>query len=202
VLFQRFGQADTSGTREHGGAGLGLAICNDYLRLMGGELDCRSAPDQGSVFSFELTLPVAALIGETGAPAAAGGLQVLVVDDNAVNRRVAELILDSAGIEHASAVNGQEALEAVTGGGFDAVLMDIQMPVMDGLEATRRIRAWERETGRARTPIIIVSANGLTEHVDAGRAAGADDHVAKPVSAASLLGALSRPLEPGRAAVA
>ena len=201
MLYERFGQADTSGTREHGGAGLGLAICNDYLRLMGGELECRSAPDHGSVFSFELTLPVQAA-QVAGAPVAApeGALQVLVVDDNAVNRRVAELILDSAGIQHTSVVNGLEAFEAVMGGGFDAVLMDIQMPVMDGLEATRRIRSWEQETGRARTPIIVVSANGLQEHVDAGRAAGADDHVAKPVSAAGLLGALSTRLEALRAA--
>ena len=203
MLFQRFGQADTSGTREHGGAGLGLAICNDYLRLMGGELDCRSAPDQGSVFSFELTLPLVAA-GQRDATESghAGPCRVLVVDDNAANRRVAELILDSAGIEHASAVNGQEAVEAMISGGFDAVLMDIQMPVMDGLEATRRIRAWEEQTGHTRAPIIIVSANGLREHVDAGRAAGADDHVAKPISAASLLGALSPRLEAAQSAAA
>jgi CheY-like chemotaxis protein len=87
-------------------------------------------------------------------------------------------------------VNGAEAVDAAKTGGFDAILMDIQMPVMDGFEATRLIRAWEAETGRQRMPILIVSANGLQEHVDAGKAAGADGHLNKPVSVPQLLGAL------------
>jgi CheY-like chemotaxis protein len=116
---------------------------------------------------------------------------VLVVDDNPVNRRVLELILESAGLEHAAAGNGAEALQAAQGGDFDAILMDIQMPVMDGLEATRRIRQWETDSGRTPRPIYIVSANCLPEHVAAGEAAGADGHIAKPVSAAKVLGALA-----------
>jgi CheY-like chemotaxis protein len=113
-----------------------------------------------------------------------------VVDDNEINRQVLGLILDAAGIEHAAAEDGRAGLEAAETGGFDAVLMDIQMPVMDGFEATRRIRAWETAVGRSRMPIFIVSANGLQEHVDAGAAAGADGHLSKPVSAPQLLGAL------------
>ena len=123
---------------------------------------------------------------------------MLVVDDNPVNRQVLELILGSVGIPHASVENGLQAVEAVTTGDFDAVLMDIQMPVMDGLEATRRIRQWERDEQRGHAPIVIVSANGLQEHVDAGRAAGADAHLTKPVSAAALL----TELEQQRAVVA
>ncbi|MFL5297889.1 MAG: ATP-binding protein [Phenylobacterium sp.] len=212
-LFQRFGQADGSATRRHGGAGLGLAICHEYVRLMGGEIVCHSTPGQGSVFTFMLELPVAA---DGAAPARkrarkpkpaaqpepqdAGGLKVLVVDDNAVNRQVMELILEAAGIDHASAEDGRAGLEAMQTGVYDAVLMDIQMPVMDGLEATRRIRAWEASTGRARAPILIVSANCLREHVEAGRAAGADAHLNKPIAAVELIETLQAQLTLAQAA--
>lgn len=115
---------------------------------------------------------------------------MLIVDDNEINRQVLGLILDSVGIEYASAEDGKAGVEAATTGGFDAVLMDIQMPVMDGFEATRRIRAWEAGAARPRMPIYIVSANGLQEHVEAGIAAGADGHLNKPVSVPQLLGML------------
>ena len=191
-LFQRFSQADGSATRRQGGAGLGLAICDEYVRLMGGELDCESVPGEGSVFSFTLELPVR----EAAAPAPAvewppGRFRVLVVDDNPVNRQVLELVLESVGVEHASVTNGAEAVEAMMTEGFDAALMDIQMPVMDGLEATRGIRAWEAEAGRPRAPILIVSANCMKEHVDAGRMAGADGHINKPIAVAELLSMLA-----------
>jgi signal transduction histidine kinase/NO-binding membrane sensor protein with MHYT domain/CheY-like chemotaxis protein len=203
TLFQRFRQADSSATRKHGGAGLGLAICDQFVRLMGGELSCHSTPGEGSVFSFTLDLPVyapaprAAASAELDAPVAG---KVLIVDDNPVNRQVLELILGSVGIDHASVENGREALEAFETGGYDAVLMDIQMPVMDGLEATRRIRAWERREQRPRSPILIVSANCLKEHVDAGRAAGADAHLNKPISAAELISTLDQQLRLAQAA--
>jgi len=193
-LFGRFQLGDDSATRKHGGAGLGLAICQEYVRLMGGELDCVSALGQGSAFAFSLDLPALAetpaAVGPGVAPGAPGQFRVLVVDDNAVNRQVLGLILDSVGIEHAEVENGRDGVEAATAGGFDAVLMDIQMPVMDGFEATRRIRGWEKDAGRPRMPIYIVSANCLQEHVDAGIAAGADGHISKPVSVAQLVGAL------------
>ena len=200
--FMSFGQADASSTRRHGGAGLGLAICSQHVRLMGGEIVCHSTPGQGSVFTFTLELP-ARTAAKKSVPArrraarkipqaamAGHAPRVLVVDDNAVNRQVMELILESVGADHASARDGREGVEAIQGGDFDAVLMDIQMPVMDGLEATRRIRAWEKSLGRPRTPILIVSANCLAEHVAAGQAAGADAHLNKPIKAAELLGEL------------
>ena len=201
TLFTRFQQADESSTRRHGGAGLGLAICRQYVALMGGDLDCVSAEGQGSTFAFTLKLPPAAEVEDAGEPmgllvgnavqvAEPGRFRVLIVDDNDVNRQVLGLILDAAGIEHAEAEDGRAGVDAAVTGGFDAILMDIQMPVMDGFEATRRIRDWERDQGRARMPIYIVSANGLQEHVDAGVAAGADGHLNKPVSVPQLLGAL------------
>jgi signal transduction histidine kinase/ActR/RegA family two-component response regulator len=199
TLFGRFQVGDDSSTRQHGGAGLGLAICQQYVRLMGGELDAASKPGHGAVFGFTLDLPALAAPqpDETDVadeverdPAEAGRFRVLVVDDNAVNRQVLGLILDSVGIEHAEAEDGREGLDAVTTGGFDAVLMDLQMPVMDGFEAMRRIRAWESQAGRPRLPIYVVSANCLQEHVEAGAAAGADGHLNKPVSVPELLAAL------------
>jgi signal transduction histidine kinase/CheY-like chemotaxis protein len=196
TLFGRFQQADDSSTRKHGGAGLGLAISREYVHLMGGELDCVSKPGEGSTFVFALDLPAlpaaeALMPAEMIQPSGeAGRFRVLVVDDNEINRQVLGLILDSAGIEHADAEDGQQGVEAATTGRFDAVLMDIQMPVMDGFEATRRIRAWEASADRSRMPIYIVSANGLQEHVEAGIAAGADGHLNKPVSVPQLLGML------------
>ena len=202
ALFQRFRQGDNTSTRRHGGAGLGLAICDEYVRLMGGSLSCDSRPGEGAVFHFELDLPAlpAAQPAETTAepaePAVQGeGFRVLVVDDNVVNRQVLQLILESVGIDHVSVENGEQAVEAVAQEPFDAVLMDIQMPVMDGFEATRRIRAWERDAHRPRAAIYIVSANCLPEHVEAGQAAGADGHLNKPVSVAELLGALAPHVE-------
>jgi signal transduction histidine kinase/NO-binding membrane sensor protein with MHYT domain/ActR/RegA family two-component response regulator len=206
TLFQRFRQADSSATRKHGGAGLGLAICDEFVRMMGGEISCHSTLGEGSVFSFTLDLPQSAaapVVAISTAPADFGSpdaREVLIVDDNAVNRQVLELILGSVGICHASVRDGREAVEAFETGGYDAVLMDLQMPVMDGLEATRRIRAWERSQGRRRAPILIVSANCLKEHVDAGRAAGADAHLNKPVSAAELITALDQQLRLAQAA--
>ncbi|MDB5452975.1 MAG: integral rane sensor hybrid histidine kinase [Caulobacteraceae bacterium] len=192
TLFGRFQQADDTSTRRHGGAGLGLTICQEYVHLMGGELDCASRPGVGSTFGFTVKLPA---LAESARPAQPdptlrGGLRVLVVDDNQTNRRVLGLILDSAGIVHGQAEDGAIALDAAMTRAFDAVLMDIQMPVMDGFEATRRIRAWEAATGRPRMPIYFVSASCMQEHVDAGVAAGGDGHLSKPVSVVQLLGVL------------
>jgi signal transduction histidine kinase/ActR/RegA family two-component response regulator len=194
-LFGRFQVGDDSATRRHGGAGLGLAICQEYVRLMGGELDCVSQPGRGATFGFQLELPPLDIAPVAPAPAPdadqpGGAFRVLVVDDNPVNRQVLGLILDSVGLQHAEVEDGRAGVEAAMTGGFDAVLMDIQMPVMDGLEATRRIRGWETKGGRPHMPIYIVSANCLQEHVDAGIAAGADGHISKPVSVAQLVGAL------------
>lgn len=195
AIFDNFRQADDSATRRHGGAGLGLALCQQYVRLMGGVMDATSEPGAGSEFWFRIPAPPAAAAEETRAEprdAPDGGFRVLIVDDNPVNRQVLAMILEAVGVEHDEAGDGRQGVEAATTGAYDVVLMDIQMPVMDGLEATRRIRAWEIQTSRPRMPIIIVSANCLQEHVDAGVAAGADGHLSKPVSVPQLVGALER----------
>jgi signal transduction histidine kinase/CheY-like chemotaxis protein len=190
-IFQRFWQADGSATRRRGGVGLGLPLSLRLAALMDATLDGRSVQGQGSVFTLEADFPLAGVSGPAPRADDARPPCVLVVDDNPVNRKVLELILESAGIDHVAAENGREAVERARSGAFDAVLMDIQMPEMDGLEATRRIRTWEAETGRPAMPIHVVSANCLPEHVEASRAAGADGHIPKPVSAARVLDALT-----------
>ena len=201
-IFDQFQQADGSSTRRHGGTGLGLAISKQAATLLGGDLDCQSTPGEGSVFTLTLDLqPAPAAAGEMEPvepvvlsepiepcePDDGTTLRVLVVDDHPTNRRVVEMILDQVGAQSVSVENGQEALEAYLNDRFDVVLMDIQMPVMDGLTATRTIRLHERESDRRATPVIILSANALPEHIEAGKAAGADRHLAKPISAAALL---------------
>jgi signal transduction histidine kinase/CheY-like chemotaxis protein len=202
-MFHRFQQVDGSSTRRHGGAGLGLAISKQAAALLGGDLDCSSVVGQGSVFTLTLSLPRACTPAQkplslTGAEGAGAidqdehhALRVLVVDDHPTNRRVVEMILDQVGAERVSVENGQEALEAFINDHFDVVLMDIQMPVMDGLTATQRIRLLEKEGHKRATPVIILSANALPEHIEAGRAAGADRHLAKPISAGALLCAIA-----------
>jgi signal transduction histidine kinase/CheY-like chemotaxis protein len=197
-LFETFSQSDDSATRRYGGAGLGLALARRLADDLNGRLDCRSIPGEGSVFTFEIGLPTAEAEPELDAaqPAAEptveeAPLRMLVVDDNPTNRMVLEMILDPLGVEWVSVENGQQAVDAVRLGTFSAILMDIQMPVMDGLTATREIRRLEREAGRAATPVIVVSANGQPEHVQAGRAAGAQMHLTKPVSAEGLVNALN-----------
>ena len=218
-IFERFHQADGSSTRRHGGTGLGLAICKQAAGLLGGALDCQSAPGEGSEFTLTLSLPAATADGavETApvsqpaeAPAAsdplaqdneqAPALRVLVVDDHPTNRRVVEMILDQVGAERVSVENGKLALEAYIADHFDVVLMDIQMPVMDGLTATRKIRLVEKEEHRPSTPVIILSANAMPEHIEAGRAAGADRHLAKPISAMELLNVIAEVAGEPRAA--
>ncbi|WP_372784236.1 response regulator [Phenylobacterium sp.] len=197
AMFETFSQADEGATRRHGGAGLGLALARQLTADLGGQLSCDSRPGEGSTFTFDLDLPT---VGAER-PAMAedpldeltdeAPLRVLVVDDNATNRKVLELILEALGVEWVSVEDGQQAVDAVGLQDFAAILMDIQMPVMDGLTATREIRRLEREAGRLDTPVIIVSANGEPKHVQAGRAAGAQMHLTKPVSAQTLADALN-----------
>ena len=127
-------------------------------------------------------------------------LRVLVVDDHPTNRRVVEMILDQVGAERVSVENGKQALEAYIRERFDVVLMDIQMPVMDGMTATQKIRLVEQEEHRLPTPVIILSANAMPEHIEAGRAAGADRHLAKPISATELLNMIAEVAGDARAA--
>ena len=205
-LFERFTQADGSSTRSRGGAGVGLALARRCADLLGGQLDCTSEPGRGSTFTLDVRLPAAEPARSTPAtprPDDAGAeaeadrpLTALIVDDNATNRRVLEMILEQVGIGFASVENGLEAVEACDAQRFDVILMDIQMPVMDGLAATREIRRREVAGGRPHAPVIVVSANGLPEQVAASRQAGAARHLEKPINAVVLLQALAEVVRP------
>ena len=197
-IFTRFQQADGSITRRFGGTGLGLAISRDLAELMGGELDCESTPGEGSRFWFELPLPPAAIvdvIADDEIEASPEGLRILLADDHPANRKVIEVLLAPTGATLVSVENGRQAVDAYADGGFDLILMDMQMPVMDGLTATTAIRALEAERGAARTPLLMLTANAMPEHVEAGRLAGADGHLAKPVTTQSLFAAIASALD-------
>jgi signal transduction histidine kinase/NO-binding membrane sensor protein with MHYT domain/ActR/RegA family two-component response regulator len=192
-LFARFEQADGSITRRYGGTGLGLAICRQLADMMGGTLDCESEPGGGSAFFLTVPLKLAEAPAEpvTDRPEIAADLphlSVLVADDHPVNRRVVELILDGLDVDITSAEDGLQALASFAARRFDLVLMDMQMPLMDGLAATAAIRTLEAREGRPRTPVVMLTANALPEHVQAAAAAGADRHLAKPFSAPELIG--------------
>ncbi|WP_313011090.1 ATP-binding protein [Brevundimonas sp.] len=199
-LFTRFEQADGGITRKFGGSGLGLSICRQLADMMSGDLDCESEPGSGAAFILTLPLkPCAAPKTQEPADRAAQhadgarAVRVLVADDHPTNRRVIELILAQTPAKIVMAENGAEALEAFRADVFDLVLMDMQMPVMDGLTATQEIRLHEAAMGMARTPIVMLTANAMPEHVAAGRAAGADHHLAKPFNAAELLSLVAAP---------
>jgi CheY-like chemotaxis protein len=194
-LFRRFEQADASITRQYGGSGLGLAICRELASLMGGSVDCSSQPGVGTTFWADLRLEVTEPVGsaQIAAPLATafeGSLRVLAADDHATNRKVIELILTGAGVEISCVENGAEAVEAFRKETYDLILMDMQMPVLDGLSAIREIRRIERDEQRPPTLTMVLSANTLPDHVQASIAAGADGHMAKPITAARLLSAV------------
>jgi PAS domain S-box-containing protein len=194
-LFNRFHQADASISRRFGGTGLGLSICHSLVEMMGGQIAAASTPGVGSRFVVSLALPRVApetlsAPGEAQAApqvSADTPLRVLLVEDHPTNQRVAQLILATQGAEVVTVGDGLEALDAFRAGTFDIILMDMQMPRMDGLAATRAIRVLEVERGAPRTPIIMLSANALTAHREQTLAAGADLHVSKPITAAHLL---------------
>jgi signal transduction histidine kinase/ActR/RegA family two-component response regulator len=198
-LFQKFDQLDSSTTRRFGGTGLGLAICHELAQLMGGEIQVESKVGKGSRFVVRLPLP---RVGEERAPPQLAPppvseipqplrLRVLAAEDNAVNQLVLKTLLHQLGVEPAVVEDGAAAVEAWKAAEWDVILMDVQMPVMDGLAATALIRRLEAETGRGRTPIIALTANAMAHQVEAYVAAGMDRHVAKPIAAAELFQALS-----------
>ena len=194
-LFEPFSQADSSTTRTHGGTGLGLSICRELVELMGGTIGAHGEPGRGSTFWFTIDLGVAAEAPEPepdAAPAAAPPeIPVLVVDDNAVNRMVAAEMLRKRGYRVDVAKNGEEAVAAVTAEAFAVILMDCHMPIMDGYEATRAIRASE-DGGGARVAIIAMTSDTVDSVREACFDAGMDDYLAKPVTGDALGEAIER----------
>ena len=199
-LFERFSQVDSSVARTYGGTGLGLAICKGLVGLMDGAIGVRSAPGRGSSFWFEIPLARAEPAETHGpterdAPASLEGAHVLLVDDHPMNRELGSTILGLLGCQVSLAENGEVAVEAARVGGFDAILMDVHMPVMDGLSAARAIRALGGRAGQV--PVIAMTADVLPENVERCRQAGMIDHVAKPVRPDALHATLLRVLSQG-----
>jgi len=198
-LFSRFEQADGSITRRFGGSGLGLAISASLAEMMGGEIKAVSEPGRGAIFTLVLPLetieaPVQATAEAEGADAGILAMKVLVAEDHPTNRKVVSLILEPFGVDLTLVEDGRQAVEAFEAGAYDLILMDIQMPVLDGLSAAREIRALEAAAGRPRTPIVALTANALPEHVAEALAAGMDAHLAKPISPDALIALLSTAL--------
>jgi signal transduction histidine kinase/AmiR/NasT family two-component response regulator len=194
-LFAKFEQADASTTRRHGGTGLGLSICRELAELMGGAISAESEPGHGSTFRVTLPLPWQ---GAAPAPvqaaepdlAPARPLRVLAAEDNAINQLVLKTLLAQVGVEPEIVSDGRAAVEAWRREPWDLILMDVQMPGMDGPTAARAIRAEEVAGGRARTPIVALTANAMAHQVADYAAAGMDTHVAKPIEAEALYAAL------------
>ncbi len=194
-LFQRFSQVDASIRREYGGTGLGLAICKRLVELMGGEIGVDSQEGGGSTFWFKVSLLIAEerrrdrqRIVARAPPAVAA--RVLLVEDNEINQEIARTVLEAAGHRVDVVADGAAAVMAVQTASYDVVLMDVQMPVMDGLTAARHIRSLD--SGARDVPIVAMTANVLPQQVTAVRAAGMDDHVGKPFKREDLFAAVER----------
>lgn len=201
-LFEKFVQADASATREYGGTGLGLAICEELCRAMGGTITVGSAPGEGSTFSVQLPLRQvqrSAQAYETPEPPSGlghGSVRVLAAEDNPVNRMVLKALLAQFDLDPTIVENGAEAVRAWESAHWDLILMDVQMPLMDGPTATMTIRAREAVLGRPRTPILAVTANTMPHQLASYRAAGMDDVIPKPLSVTDLLAAMVAALAP------
>jgi signal transduction histidine kinase/ActR/RegA family two-component response regulator len=206
-LFGKFSQADESITRRFGGTGLGLAICRELADMMDGEIGVESTLGHGSAFT--LRLPLRRIGDAAGEPEAEGasptqtsaplerGVRILAAEDNPTNQKVLAALLEPMGVDLTLVASGREAIDAWRAGGWDLILMDIQMPEMSGVEATRLIRAAEMAEGRRPTPIVAVSANAMQHQMDEYLAAGMELHVAKPIQASALYEAVQAALDLG-----
>jgi signal transduction histidine kinase/CheY-like chemotaxis protein len=199
VVFEPFRQADSSTTRRYGGTGLGLSISRRIVELMGGKLCMESVLDQGSTFHFSirlemdvasLSVPALANLGRATA-SRPRRLRILLAEDNLVNQRIAQKLLETRGHEVTVVAHGGEALDAHARGSFDVVLMDVQMPEVDGLTATRLLREREAQTGRY-TPIVAMTAHAMPGDRERFLAAGIDGYVAKPVRVEQLMEEIAR----------
>ncbi|WP_372845654.1 response regulator, partial [Pontiella sp.] len=190
-IFSKFTQADGSTKRLYGGTGLGLAISKQLVELLGGKIGLFSSPGQGSTFYFNLTLAQAAHAAAAKPPESAPikmvkpGTRVLLVEDNLVNQKVASAILIKAGCQVDTAENGKDAIQQVRQKEYDVVLMDCQMPIMDGFEATRIIRNMRGSI--ANIPIIAITAHAMKDDKQKCIDGGMDDYISKPVNRQALI---------------
>jgi CheY-like chemotaxis protein len=204
MIFESFTQADSSTTRKYGGTGLGLSISKGLVELMGGRIGCISEVGKGSSFFFtapfetyqekestEFTEPAAVAI-QRARPAENSTTRVLIVEDCEENLILTKAYLEDCGFELDFAENGQIAVERAISWNPHVVLMDLQMPVMDGLQATRAIRQWEAETDAHRMPILALTAHAAEEEIKRSLEAGCTEHLTKPIKRATLLEAISR----------
>ncbi len=193
-IFEQFEQADASTTSRFGGTGLGLSIVKRLTEAMGGQVSVDSVLEEGSTFAVEFPVEAAKSDPKVAAPKVTLSLdkRVLVADDNRVNQMVARKLLENLGCEVAFAKNGLEAVDLAQSWAPDLILMDVRMPMMDGLQATRAIRADRSIENGATMPIIGLSANGQEEHRSAGEAAGMSGYVQKPINRAALVAELLR----------
>ncbi|MDX1804064.1 MAG: response regulator [Alcanivorax sp.] len=196
-LFEAFAQLDSSTSRRFGGTGLGLAIARRLADMLGGTLNVNSEKGAGSTFTLSLYLPCRRESAELSDEPLdetdeCGGLHgaVLLVEDNQINRLVARRMLEQMGIRVATAEDGKQALTQLYEQHFDCVLMDVQMPVMDGLEATRALRSWERQQARPPLPVVALTANAMRDERDRCLEAGMDAHLAKPFRREALASVL------------
>jgi PAS domain S-box-containing protein len=194
TLFQKFEQADASTTRRYGGTGLGLSICRDLAELMGGTVTADSVPGAGATFRAALPLTrvssrpmtVEPVVVQPTAPVDGRAIRVLAAEDNGMNQLVLKTLLNQVGVDPVMVADGRAAVLAWEKEPWDLILMDVQMPVMDGPTATGVIRAREKAEGRPRTPIVALTANAMAHQVLEYKSAGMDDFVAKPIEAARL----------------